>query len=1162
MLSRSGRRPAPARRAKLGAVIVAALVATGLTTGLTAGPVEAVAPPDRGQPPGEIPIGRAVATPPDVAGAGSPDQPRPHLVSTADSASLDLVVAALERRGTAVAQRWDGAVTGLAADLTLQTVELVRRLPGVLHVERDKPMTLEVDQANPPWGLDRVDQRARPLDNRYSTPLTGAGVTAYVIDSGLNFGHVEFSGRVTAAAYVDFGDGLLTADCLGHGTHVTGTLGGTTYGVAKRVSIVPVKVFPCSSTTNTSNIVAGINWVVSHHLPGVPAVANLSLGSSTVSPSLDLAVEALIDDGITTVVAAGNDALDSCTTSPARVPAAITVAASDSLDRRATFSNFGACNDLFAPGVAVVSAGISSPTAAVTLSGTSMAAPHAAGAAALLLGGAPTLAPADVWAGLDTLATPGVVTGTGAADPDTLLYVEPLTAQLQSLSVTIGGSGVGSVTSVPSGVDCTATCSTVFATDTIVTLTATSSGASVFEGWTGEGCSGTGTCTVTMTSARAVTATFSTPLSYELGITLDGDGGGFVVSNPSGIDCGTSCAATFAADTVVTLNASADTGSTFIGWAGAGCSGVDICVVTMATAQSVTATFSSDADKPLTVALDGSGSGTVLSEPAGIDCGLVCVATFPAGTVVTLSAVADDGSVLTGWSGATCAGTGDCVVTMSASRSVTATFLPVGELPTAPNAPLAPTAVLLEPFADVALSWLAPFDGRSPIVDYLVEYSVDGIEWQAHPDAVSTETATTIRGLVRGEVYSFRVSAVNEVGTGSPSPPSNDVSVPPAGFVPISPVRLFDTRPGEPDGVIAVPKVRVDPAGVLRITVADVAGVPLGGVAAVALNVTVTEPDTPGFVTVHPCGELPRASNLNFVAGQTVPNSVIAPVSPDGAICFFSNTPTHLLADISGYFAAEQSLTTVTPVRLFDTRPAYEQGLVPVTQQLYGPAAGVDRVLRVNVADLVGVTPSAAEIGAVVLNVTATETVGAGFVTVYPCGPLPTVSNLNFVADQTVPNLVIAPVSADGDICLYANSPTHLVADISGWFTKGPGTGDMTPTRVFDTRPDEPQWAVPVVKVPVGAAVVLEVHLAGLAGVPAQGTGAVALNVTATGSTVPGFVTVYPCGSIPTASNVNFTAGQTVPNSVIAPLSPDGRVCFAANTPTHLVVDVSAWFPA
>ena len=144
---------------------------------------------------------------------------------------------------------------------------------------------------------------------------------------------------------------------------------------------------------------------------------------------------------------------------------------------------------------------------------------------------------------------------------------------------------------------------------------------------------------------------------------------------------------------------------------------------------------------------------------------------------------------------------------------------------------------------------------------------------------------------------------------------------------------------------------------------------------------------------------------------------------------------------------------------------------------------------------------------------------------------------------------------------MYANTQTHLLADISGWFAKGPGMGDLMPVRVFDTRPDESQGAVPVVKVPVGGATVLEVPMAGRAGIPGVGVGAVSLNVTATESGVPGFVTVYPCGSIPTASNVNFTAGQTVPNSVIAPLSPDGTVCFYANTPTHLLADVSGWFP-
>jgi hypothetical protein len=242
------------------------------------------------------------------------------------------------------------------------------------------------------------------------------------------------------------------------------------------------------------------------------------------------------------------------------------------------------------------------------------------------------------------------------------------------------------------------------------------------------------------------------------------------------------------------------------------------------------------------------------------------------------------------------------------------------------------------------------------------------------------------------------------------------------------PARLFDTRPGEPNGSAIVPKQRLAGATELRVHVAGIGSIPSSGVGAVALNVTVTQPTGDGFVTVYPCGSRPLASNLNFTAGQTIPNTVIAPVNSDGDICFYSNTPTHLLADISGWFPTFNGLTALVPVRLFDTRPSEPNGQVIVPKQRVGGATE----LRVHIPPIVGAP--AGGIGAAVLNVTVTEPAGSGFVTVYPCGSRPLASNLNFTVGQTIPNTVIAPVNSDGDICFYSNTPTHLLADIVGWF--------------------------------------------------------------------------------------------------------------------------------
>ena len=304
-----------------------------------------------------------------------------------------------------------------------------------------------VDQIGPPWGLDRIDQRNLPFNGGYSYTTVGSGVTAYVVDSGINTAHTDFAARIVRSAFVDFtgvpgASASETADiedCNGHGTHVAGTLGGTVYGVAKDVSLVPVKVFQCDGTSNDSDIINGLDFVLSDHAahPG-PAVANLSLGGS-LSPSLDTAVANVIAAGITVVVAAGNDNVDACTQSPANVTAAITVAASNIIDHAAAFTNRGSCVDIFAPGVSILSAwiGTSTPaTAANVVSGTSMAAPHVAGVVARLLELTPTATPAEIWTALDTTATVGVLS-VGAGDPNKLLYRLPPIVPSPSFFVTI-----------------------------------------------------------------------------------------------------------------------------------------------------------------------------------------------------------------------------------------------------------------------------------------------------------------------------------------------------------------------------------------------------------------------------------------------------------------------------------------------------------------------------------------------------------------------------------------------------------------------------------------------------------------------------------------------------------------------------------------------------
>jgi subtilisin family serine protease len=285
-------------------------------------------------------------------------------------------------------------------------------------------------QPSPPsYGLDRIDQRALPLSGSYSYTATASNVTAYIIDTGILYSHTDFGGRaVPGFDAVTSGGGAV--DCNGHGTHVSGTVGGTTYGVAKSVKLVGVRVLGCNGSGSTAGVVAGIDWVTGNHQSGTPAVANMSLGGGA-DAALDAAVNRAIADGVTFGVAAGNDgsslndllgSSNACNSSPARVPAALTVAATDSSDSRASYSNRGSCVDLWAPGTSIKSDWFSSPTATNTISGTSMATPHVVGVAALYLSGHPTAAPAAVASALNGGATPGVVKNAGSGTANRLLF--------------------------------------------------------------------------------------------------------------------------------------------------------------------------------------------------------------------------------------------------------------------------------------------------------------------------------------------------------------------------------------------------------------------------------------------------------------------------------------------------------------------------------------------------------------------------------------------------------------------------------------------------------------------------------------------------------------------------------------------------------------------
>ncbi|MEU4366750.1 S8 family serine peptidase [Micromonospora chersina] len=379
-----------------------------------------------------------------VVGAGGPAQAGPtgvirnmdgpnavagrYIVTLKDTA---LAPAALSTRARELTGRFGGrtrhvygsALTGFSTEMSARQARRLAADPSVASVEQVQRIEVADTQSNPPnWGDDRIDQRNLPLNQSFTYPANpGQGVTVYVLDTGINASHTEFTGRVRQG--IDIVDNDSTPqDCHGHGTHVAGTAVGTTYGIAKKAGVVSVRVLNCQGTGTNDDLIAGINWVRANAQK--PAVANYSIGcgSRCTSQAMDSAVTSLINSGVQFVQAAGNSSDDACYYSPQAVAAAITVGNSNSSDARNSTSNYGSCLDLFAPGTSIVSASYSSNTGSATMTGTSMASPHTAGAAALYLGANPNATPAQVRAALVDNGTTGKITSPGSGSPNVLLY--------------------------------------------------------------------------------------------------------------------------------------------------------------------------------------------------------------------------------------------------------------------------------------------------------------------------------------------------------------------------------------------------------------------------------------------------------------------------------------------------------------------------------------------------------------------------------------------------------------------------------------------------------------------------------------------------------------------------------------------------------------------
>jgi subtilisin family serine protease len=393
--------------------------------------------------------------------------------------SSDVARELVAARGGQVLHTYERALKGFWVKMSEAQVRELLTDPRVAYIEENGVVSASGTQTSATWGIDRIDQRNLPRDSTYNYNFDGTGVHAYILDTGMRLTHSQFSGRV-GNGFDAITAGGNANDCHGHGTHVAGTVGGTTWGVAKKVTLHPVRVLDCTGYGSDAQVIAGMDWVTANHVK--PAVANMSLGGDP-SPALDEAVERMIAAGVVTAVAAGNDSGNACSYSPARTPNALTVGSTTSSDARSSFSNYGTCLDIFGPGSSITSSSYSSDTGSTSMSGTSMASPHVAGVAALYLQANPSSTPAQTMAALTTNATPNKVTSPGTGSPNLLLY---------SMFIT-GGGGGGDTTAPSTSITAPAGGATVSGTATISANASDDVGVSRVEFFLGSSLLGTDT---------------------------------------------------------------------------------------------------------------------------------------------------------------------------------------------------------------------------------------------------------------------------------------------------------------------------------------------------------------------------------------------------------------------------------------------------------------------------------------------------------------------------------------------------------------------------------------------------------------------------------------------------------------------------------------------
>lgn len=937
------------------------------------------------------------------------------------------------------------------------------------------------------------------------------------------------------------------SSACGHGTHVAGiaagglaTNNGTSqpkYGMAPKASILAANVFSlyCAELPDPdgtcpdvdgwqlsafdSDIALALNWVDTQRSTYDVAAVNLSVGSITTYPSgcgasgaLSLAISTLRANGVATVAASGNGGSKTGISSPACLSDVISVGSwDDGSNTVSTFSNSSGDLKLLAPGAHNASGIVSSyPTSTYApLLGTSMAAPHVAGAIALLHQAVPT---ASVWDLENRLRS----TGSPVMDSNNIAVPR------MRLDLALPGPPTGTVGSV-SGAPYPG--STL---DVAANLTGFPAPAVSYQWYrcpsatNGSGALPVGCTPLSGQTNNAYTVVLADIGSY-LTVRVQGSNGfapAFVYSRSSALIPNTPPQP--AAPTAVAGLGTVDLFWLPFNWA----AGLPV------TGFRVTMTPVSPAGSPVILDVDASTTNHQFT-------GLALGATYSF-TVMQRN--------VNGFG-------------PSSDPSVATPF----------SLPSAPTNVVAAPGdGSATVTFSAPVsDGGNGINGYVVTASPGGKTCGSFPAIRSC----TVTGLTNGTSYTFTVKAQNDGGLGPASGSSNAVTPVPGyhSLVPARIMDTRSgSEGGRTVDSLALSEGRLAAGETRLLEVTGRGGVPPSGVSAVALNVTVAGSTGGGYLTVFESGvPAPLASNLNFYPGQVVPNMVIAKVGADGKVAIKNvGGATHLVVDVVGWFATGSPFTPIVPTRYLETRSPTLGGAGTfdgVSAATGAVASGA--TVTVPIADR-GPIPAGA--AAVALNVTVADSTGGGYVTVYPSGvAAPVASNLNFYPHQVVPNMVITKIGADGNIVLKnVGGATHLIVDVVGWFASVPGgLTPLVPARLMDTRPAGQGGATVdglfLNQGPLADGENRSMVVAGRGGVPAHGVSAVVLNVTVAGSTGGGYLTVFDTGVPPLASNLNFYPGQVVPNMVIAKVTDDGQIRFLnVGGSTPLVVDVVGWFPA